>query len=281
MGPKQDQKVDGGGTAIQATGDVHVEHHYHGLPLSEVRELTELFLQRQLPALRAEAMKVMEENTQKFVELVAARLAVNEKVTQEAFSKPDAQVSFNEALKGSAEKGDQIDLDMLADMVIGRLEADAEPMLKLVYEDAIRVLPRLTGAQVAFLGYVAWMRYVTHVGITEIGALENFTTQAFAVVEDGLRLSVGSREYLVSLGLITINHVADADNSLPLLRDKYPFLPQTKDEIAQRMPAMLRFIDPWSELSTSMCFLSATGKLIGLLILQKAYGKFDLSKFIN
>ncbi|BBT16245.1 hypothetical protein WP8S17C03_22940 [Metapseudomonas otitidis] len=281
LGPKQDQQVQGDGTAIQATGDVHVEKHYHGLQVTEVRELTQLFLERQLPALRDEALRVMHENTQEFVELVVARLARTDKVTHEAFSKPDAQVCFNEALKGSAEKGEDIDLDMLADMVIGRLEAAGDPLLKLVYENSVRVFPRLTDNHIAFLAFNIWMHNVEQRNLRSMADLERFCTVIQPVVAKGLDLSEVSREYLGSLGLITQNLVASDDSGMALIRRKHSFVPENMDEISAQAPTLFSLMAIWRDKNYSTSFPNATGKLIGLLALQKVLGKFDMGIFIH
>ncbi|OWJ91099.1 hypothetical protein B6S59_25340 [Pseudomonas sp. A46] len=277
IGPKQSQDVQGEGTAIQAGRDVH----YHGLQVAEVRELTEIFLERQLPALRAEAVKAMRENAQELVEKIVTRLATNPNVSQEAFAKPDAQVCFNEALKAGAEKGDQIDMDMLADMVVGRLESDDDPLIKLIYEDAVKVLPRLTAAHVAFLGYLTWMRTVTHTNMQTLQQFEHISRGLVAAFSSGFELSLANKEYLVSVGVITINHVSDADNSFGSLREKYSCVPETKDQLAEQAPSLHRLIDVWGKGQFPMCHLNGTGKLIGLLALQRVFGKLNLSVWLN
>lgn len=281
IGPKQEQSLTGDGTAIQATGDVRIEKHYHGLQMSEVQELTALFLERQLPALRAEAVKAMHENTQEFLDHVVVRLAATRAVTQEAFAKPDAQICFNEALKASAEKGDQIDLEMLAEMVIGRLESDDNQLLKLIYEDTVKILPRLTGSHIEFLAYLVWMTRVRHTAFKIVSEIEALASRVLSLFSDGISISDVNKEYLVSLGVITINHVSDADNILGTLKRSYPFLADSKEALTVEAPALGALIDGWGKNNIPMCHLNSSGKLIGLLALQKIYGKLDLTIWIN
>ena len=281
IGPKQEQSLAGDGTAIQALGDVRIEKHYHGLQVSEVKELTALFLEKQLPALRAEAVQAMRENTQEFLEHVVARLAATRAVTQEAFARPDAQVCFNEALKASAEKGDQIDLEMLAEMVIGRLESDENQLLKLIYEDAVKILPRLTGPHIAFLAYLVWMTRVRHTAFKIVAEIEARASRVLSLCSDGISISDVNKEYLVSLGVITINHVSDADNIFGTMKSNYPFLADSREALAVEAPALGTLIDGWGKNSMPLCHLNGSGKLIGLLALQKIYGKLDLTIWIN
>ncbi|MCY1266030.1 hypothetical protein D9M68_325470 [compost metagenome] len=281
IGPKQDQANHGDGDAMQAGRDVIVEKHYHGLQLADVETVVQLFVERQLPVLREEAMAAMKLQTQEFLREFAARLAQPNTVSQEAFSKPDSQVCFQEALKGSAEKGDQMDLALLADMVIGRLESDNDPLIKLVYEDAVKILPRLTGAHVAFLAYLTWMRIVRHNSLKRTEELEPYAQSVHDMTKDAIGLSKANKEYLVSLGVITINHVTDADNSFGSMKNSYAFLPESKEQLAVEGPFLHALIEAWGAHELPLCHLNGTGKLIGLLALQKVYGKVNLKTWLN
>ncbi|MCY1522715.1 hypothetical protein D9M68_575800 [compost metagenome] len=281
IGPRQDLVLNGEGDAYQAARDVVVENHYHGLQLAEVETLVQLFVERQLPALREEALTVMKAQAQEFLREFAARLAQPNRVTQEAFAKPDSQVCFQEALKGSAEKGDQIDLALLAEMVIGRLESDNDPLIKLIYEDGVKVLPKLTGTHVAFLAYLMWMRSVRHTSLQNIVQLESNALRVLHLVGEAMGISTANKEYLVSLGVITINHVSDADHSFQNLKRAYEFLPATKEQLASEAPSLHALIDSWGKYDLPLCHLNGTGKLIGLLALQTVYGKVDLKIWLN
>lgn len=283
IGPRQEQELAGDGMAVQAARDVNVkfEQHYHGLQVADVEPLVQLFLEKHLPALREEATAVMRENAAEFLREFSSRLAATEKITQEAFAKPDSQVCFQEALKGSAEKGDQIDLALLADMVIGRLESDENPLLKLLYEDSVRVLPRLTGPHVAFLLYLVWMRNVRHVNFQSTAQLEQRAAIVGHVAKDGLAISDVNKEYLVSVGVLTVNHVTDADTMMGVMTANYPFLPKSREQLQVEAPALFALVEAWGKYSHPLCHLTGTGKLIGLLALQRIYGPLDMSIWIN
>ncbi|MCY1302118.1 hypothetical protein D9M70_517610 [compost metagenome] len=184
-------------------------------------------------------------------------------------------------MKGSAEKGDQIDLALLAEMVIGRLESDNDPLIKLIYEDGVKVLPKLTGTHVAFLAYLMWMRSVRHTSLQNIVQLESNALRVLHLVGEAMGISTANKEYLVSLGVITINHVSDADHSFQNLKRAYEFLPATKEQLASEAPSLHALIDSWGKYDLPLCHLNGTGKLIGLLALQTVYGKVDLKIWLN
>ena len=65
LGDKQEQSADTGSTAIQAGRDVH----YHGLSVTEVRDLCVLFLRNNFPELREEARRTAEKHVKSFRKL--------------------------------------------------------------------------------------------------------------------------------------------------------------------------------------------------------------------
>ncbi|MEA1605754.1 LPO_1073/Vpar_1526 family protein [Pseudomonas spirodelae] len=284
IGGEQNQDLNGDGMAVQAARDanVKVEKHYHGLQIAEVETLVQLFLERQLPALREEALLIMRQNADEFLRQFSAQLAKTDKVTHDAFAKPDSQICFQDALKASAEKGDQIDLSLLAEMVIGRLESDENPLLKLIYEDALRIQPRLTGPQIAFLIYHIWMRRIRHNQLVDTGQLESIAIKLFSIVKDGLAISEVNREYLASVGVITINHVSDADTIFGTFIESYPFLPKSREALQAEAPVLFSLIEAWGKHKHPLCHLNGSGKLIGLMGFQKVHSmKLDVTIWIN
>ena len=161
---RQEQNSADGSIAVQANGSVTITKY--GLDMAEVKELTEIFLDKHLPALRAEAEATARKHTKDFIDEFVKKLAEPNTVTPEAFAKPDSQACFSSALLSSAEKGDQIDLKLLASMVVARLGSDSDPLLKLVYEESISVIPRLTKQHIAFLTFVFFTKHISIINPT-------------------------------------------------------------------------------------------------------------------
>lgn len=182
---KQEQSAGAGAVAIQAAGDVNIR----GLQLAEVKELVEIFLERHLPALRAEAAAVAKANAGTFINEFVERLGRPNKATYEAFAKPDSQACLNVALNGSAEKGDQIDTSLLAETVLKRLETDDDPLMKLVCEESVRALTKIGRQHIAFLAFVQYSKHVRHTAFANLVQLEATAAAVLKVVEPGLRLS--------------------------------------------------------------------------------------------
>ncbi|MCC6208981.1 MAG: hypothetical protein IT488_12640 [Gammaproteobacteria bacterium] len=276
MSGKQGQSAIEGSLAIQAGGNVNI-----GLQLSEVKELVQIFLDRQLPALRAEAAAVAKSNAESFITEFVARLGKPNSATPEAFAKPDAQACFNTALNGSAEKGEQIDLGILADAVLRRLESDNDPLMKLVYEESVRALTKMNRQQIAFLAYVQYTKNVRHTAFTELNQLEQTVSLILNVVEPGLDLSEPSQEYLASIGALTINRVASANQLPGSLQQNYPFLPENLTDLSSSAPSLHRLVTAFEKVGAPMVFLTSVGKLIGMIALERALGKVNMSVWIH
>ena len=275
---RQDQSAADGSIAVQANGDVVINQQ--GLCLAEVKELTGIFLDKHLPALRAEAEATARRHTQEFMEEFVEILAKPNKVTAEAFAKPDSQACFSGALLSSAEKGDQIDLNLLASMVIGRLEADADPLMKLVYEEAINVIPKLTKQHIAFLTFVFFTKHISFANTPPPHIAEMYAARLLPLISPAFQLSEVNKEYLCSKGVLSINLVADAN----LLRGKFQQMiqgfPATDEELLATCPSLYSIFKNYDTDSVPTCFLTASGKLVALSAIQGLIGPLDLSIWI-
>lgn len=275
---RQEQTALDGSIAIQASGDVNFTKN--GLELAEVRELTEIFLERHLPALRAEAEATARKHTKEFMDEFVNKLAEPNKVTAEAFAKPDSQACFSAALLSSAEKGDQIDLKLLAAMVVRRLEKDSDPLMKLVYEEAISVTPRLTKQHIAFLTFVLFTKHISFNNNPTPAVAEKYASTLLPLMAPGFQLSTANKEYLCSKGLLSINLVADADTLLAKYQNMIAGFPVTDADLQAGYPSLHTIIKNYGSDIIPTCFLTASGKLIALSAIESIIGKLDMSVWI-
>ena len=275
---RQEQTALDGSIAIQASGDVNFTKN--GLELAEVRELTEIFLEKHLPALRAEAEATARKHTKEFMDEFVNKLAEPNKVTAEAFAKPDSQACFSAALLSSAEKGDQIDLKLLATMVVRRLEKDSDPLMKLVYEEAISVTPRLTKQHIAFLSFVLFTKHISFNNTPTPATVEKYASTLLPLMAPGFQLSTANKEYLCSKGLLSINLVADADTLLAKYQNMIAGFPITDTDLQTGHPSLHTIIKNYGSDIIPTCFLTASGKLIALSAIESIVGKLDMSVWI-
>lgn len=275
----QSQKATDGAIAMQAARDVIVSV---GPSVSEVRMLVDSFVQNHLPALQQAAKEEAQKNVEKFLTEFVSQLGATCRVTASEFAKPDAQNTFNEALRGCALKGDESDVALVSRVLIERLAAADKPLLKLVCESAIRVLPSLTKAQISYLAFIQYTKLVKHNGLTSTSSLEVTFQRILPRVEPGFRLSPANRQYLASSGVLTINPVADANLFPSNLRQSYPFLPATDDQLrAEGATAILRIMEEFAAVQAPTAFLTSTGQLVGMQHLAGVLGAVNMDIWIN
>lgn len=275
----QKQTASNGGQAIQAGGHVQIVT-YQGLSPVQIAELVDIFIEQKLPALRATAADVAKARTEEFLKQIAIRLEQPNKTSDEEFAQPDAQACLNTALYGAATKGSSIDLDLLLEAVIKRLESASDPLMKNLTESAVSSLARIGKEHIAFLAFVHYVKHISHQNI----GLEGFrlvSQLVMSVVQSGLTLSQGNREYLASLGLLTINPVSDAELFLGQLQQNYPFLPVDPAERDKAVPELRIFLASYSAMMVPTIHLTATGKLIALLALKKIFPNLDFAVWIS
>lgn len=281
MFEQKKQDVGDNSVAVQADRDAVIVTHNYGLSVGEVRELAQLFLEKNLPVLREEAAKVARENADKFLSHFALKLQEPNGANPAELAEPDVQAALSAAVIGSAKKGEKIDLDMLADLVVRRLETGGNSLLSLVAEEAIQVVPKLSAQHVAFLAYAQYIKHVRHTSFTEIEQLERVVSRVVPVVQQGLTISAPNREYLESVGVMTINRVSDANNIVSNFCSNYPFFPKDGVLPIEKFPNLKLLMDAYGELEVPMVSLNTVGKLIGLMALQRALGRIDMAIWIH
>jgi len=275
----QSQEATEGAVALQAARDVNVNV---GPSVTEVRMLVEVFVQAHLPALQQVAREEAQRNVDKFLSEFVGQLGNTNRVSAKEFAKPDAQSTFNEALRGCALKGEDADVALVSRVLIERLAAADKPLLKLVCEAAIRVLPTLTKSQIAYLALIQYTKSVKHNGLTSTQALEAIYQRILPLVEPGFRLSRANRQYLASAGLLTLNPVADANLFPQNLRQNYPFLPSTDDLLRSEGGAsILKVMEEYATVEAPTAFLTSTGQLVGMQHLASALGTVNMEIWIN
>lgn len=275
----QAQTTSEGSLGLQAGRDLNVNI---GPSVSEIRMLVDTFLQTNLPALREAAKIEAQKNIDKFLTEFVAQLGDSTRASAQEFAKPDAQNSFDEALRGCALKGEDADIELVSRILIERLSSASKPLLKLVCEEAIRVLPNLTRPQIAYLALIQYTKSVKHNGLITVSMLEDFHRRILPLVEPGFRLSPANRQYLASLGLLTINPVADANLLSQNLRTNYPFLPPTDEQIvAHGGQSIVKIIEEYGAVGAPTAFLTSTGQLIGMQHLVTGLGNVDMGIWIS
>jgi hypothetical protein len=116
---------------------------------------------------------------------------------------------------------------------------------------------------------------------TELNQLEQTASLVLKVVEAGIDLSEPNQEYLASVGALTINRVANANQLPESLQQNYPFLPKNLQGLSSTAPSLHQLVTAFEKVGAPMVFLTAVGKLIGMIVLERVLGKVNMAVWIH
>lgn len=277
LGDKQDQTVEGGSTAIQAGGDVH----YHGLSLSEVKELCALFLRNNFPQLREEARQTAEQHVRDFAEQLESRL-VNcaASIVLEKFREPDVQAAINDAVQASARKGAAANPILLSTLIAERVSKHSSAYKDIVISEAVNVIPKLTHPQISLLSFVHFIKSTTIVGLTSIAALEPYGKVALIFSSRGFNLSESQKHHIQYTGAYSINSVLGGDVYDALRTRSYSYFdvkdtPAFKSAISTQAPSFATLLNQFDKEQLFSCNLTSVGQAIAIANISNYLGKLD------
>lgn len=280
---KQDQEADNGSTAIQAGRDVH----YHGLTVSEVKEICVLFLRENFPQLREEARRTAEEHVKSFANLLENRLAKDAaSIVLDKFSEPDVQAAINDAVQASARKGQAANPDVLSTLISERVARKTNAYKDIVLSEAVQVVPRLTNAQIALLSFVHFVKSVAIQNLPNISGLEPFGHQALVFSSPGFGLSLSQWQHIQYAGAASINTLVGGDiyDALGKETYKYFILPEGtnfKEAVAHQAPSFAKLLNQFNTENLLRLELTSVGQAIAIANISNYLGKLDYTIWLK
>ena len=282
-GDKQEQSTTDGSTAIQAGRDVH----YHGLTVSEVRELCALFLRENFPQLREEARRTAEEHVKVFANTLENRL-VNDaaSIVLDKLRQPDVQASINDAVQASARKGSAANPLLLSTLISERVSRQTNDYKDIVLSEAVQVVPRLTHAQIALISFVHFVTSMAFQELPNAGALEPYSRKILPLATPGFGLSESKRQHIQYAGAASVNSLLGGDIYDGLAEGGYKYLApngvaEFKASIATQAPTFARLLDQFNSDRLFAVQLTSVGQAIALANLSNHIGKLDYTIWLN
>jgi hypothetical protein len=269
---------------VQIAGNATVNNY--GLALNEVRELTTLFMKENLPVLRAEALAAADENINAFLKGFEEKLA--QKFTQidpNKFRDPDIQSSLNDAVLAAAKKGDKANSDILADLLLERLNSNQDDFVSLVASEAIKIAPTLTRKQVLFLSHVLFQHNFKLTSATSLDQLEPLAAPILALVRPSFGISEPNKSHLQYSGCISIDRIV-GNSMVNILKNNYEFLKDTPDQtmvenLEQIYPSLNEFRMAYDKDNIAHIQLTSVGIIIGLTNISRIIGPLHYPNWIN
>jgi hypothetical protein len=282
LGDKQQQTTEGSSTAIQAGRDVTI----HGLSVSEVRELCVLFLRNNFPELREEARRTAEEHVRAFAATLENRL-VNDSasIVLEKFREPDVQAAINDAVQASARKGNGANPHILSTLISERVARQTNDFKDMVLSEAVQVVPRLTGPQIALLSFVHFARSVVVQRLPGIAALEPFGQTASRFSSPGFGLSEAQKQHLQYAGAASVNNILGGD-IFDIQSQEYKYFGITgaaafKEELGKHAPSYQRLLDQFTADNLFAINLTSVGQAIAIANISNHLGRLDYTIWLK
>jgi hypothetical protein len=171
---RQDQKVEVGGAAIQAGGDVVITH---GVSPDQMAQIM-IAMARQLSAFHDEALEKANARIDIFQQEILKRFAQPGKANPDAFRDPDFQYLLGDAQEAVARSGDAAVRDTLVDIIARRSLETTRNRLAITLNDAATKAANLTVNEFATLTLVYLIRYTIDHSIGSFAALCSYVTNS-------------------------------------------------------------------------------------------------------
>jgi hypothetical protein len=282
LGPKQEQTTESGATALQAGRDINI----HGLSVSEVRELCILFLRDNFPKLREEAKQIAEEQVRVFATNLEVRLANDAaSIALEKFREPDVQAAINDAVQASARRGAAANPNVLSTLISERVAKHTNDYKDMVLSEAVHVVPRLTGQQIALLSFVHSVRSMIYQGLPNISGLEQVGRVALTFSSSSFGLSDSQKQHLQYAGAASVNNILGGD-IFDIQRQEYKYLgfddpAAFKAAVAAEAPSYMRLLEQYTADNLFAINLTSVGQAIALANISNFIGKLDYTIWLK
>lgn len=283
LGDKQEQSAESGSIAIQAGRDVH----YHGLSVTEVRDLCVLFLRNNFPELREEARRTAEEHVKSFANSLEQKLANDAAfIVLEKFCEPDVQAAINDAVQASARKGAAANPAILSTLISERVSKSTNDYKDIVLSEAVQVVPRLTGAQVALISFVHFVTSVTIQGMPNVAALERYGQIALHFSSSGFGLSDSQKQHIQYAGAASVNNLLGGDIYDAYAKKSYAYLgfadgASFKTALTAQAPSFANLLDQFATDNLWAVQLTSVGQAIAIANISNFLGKLDYTIWLK
>jgi hypothetical protein len=254
--------------------------------VTEVRELCLLFLRDNFPQLQAEAKRTAEEHVRAFATTLENRL-VNDaaSIVLEKFRDPDVQATINDAVQANARKGTGANPNILSTLISERVARQTNEFKDIVLSEAVHVVPRLTGQQIALLSFVHFMRSVVVQGLAGIAALEPYGQVALRFSTPGFGLSESQKQHLQYAGAASVNNILGGD-IFDIQCQEYKYFgivePATfKDELSKSAPSYLRLLEQFKADNLFAINLTSVGQAIAIANISNHLGRMDYTIWLK
>ncbi|MFT8710104.1 MAG: LPO_1073/Vpar_1526 family protein [Sporolactobacillus sp.] len=273
-------------TNIQTRDNAQIHQTINqGLSYSDVRTMIMDVFKANFYDLGENAAEVAKARAEELVNDFLSKLQQHPETILENTKDPDLRYAIFEAQEGFARRGEKETADMLVDILIKRTLASEKPLLKLVLDEAIKVIPKLTVRQMDILSLIFAIRYINYSApVPPFANYYNFVLRPF-VHDFGIPISNAFYQHLQYAGCISIS--IGSSKFLPNIKGKFGDIQSVPEPIfIERLyafPGIENIHKGWDQTSVCHSTLTSVGIAIAYSNLQRLLGQFDadLSIWIN
>lgn len=168
---QQPVHLGSGDQIVTQTGDVNIEI----TSIDETGKLFQLLFERNFPKLRAEAERAARESVEDYCKtfMNSAKQKLDaDKI--EKLSDPDVQAVLTESIMEAGRKNDKELHEHLSRLMIERIQVDDNDLKRIVYNEAIKTIGKLTINQLKIITTCLLLRYITDNNLTSLEAFEEY-----------------------------------------------------------------------------------------------------------
>ncbi len=197
-----------------------------GLTYGEVREIALDVFRANFLTLKAEAAEVASERAQFILENLLDKVK-DKLVRLEAMREPGMQAALYLAQKGYALSGDENVAELLIDLLVKRIDEDEPSLERIVLDESLKVVPKLTKEQLNLLTTVFLIAYSRQGGVRTWESFQEFLDVKLKSFVDGLSVADSSFQHLDYCGCGALSFIdirVDTRELLRYFRQSYPHL---------------------------------------------------------
>lgn len=280
-----EQSVNRSENVLQVAGNVEVNNRY-GLSVSEVRELTQIFMRENFPVLRAEAVAAAQINVDAFLRQFEEKLAQHiGKIDPNKFKDPDVQSSLNDAVMEAGKKGARSNSELLAELVTERVSTGNSDYVSLVISEAIKVVSKLTPEQIGFLTLALFLTSTKVADAKSLDALIPLATIVLQASQNSFGLSESKKSHLEFAGCAKVIQFM-SNSAYVIWKSNYEFLKDVPDDelkrmIEQKYPVLDQLAQAFDQNQMGQITLTSVGKAIALADLAKRFPGIAYGNWLN
>jgi len=285
MAMKNNQESGDNSTNLQAGGDI-VINNTKAVALYSVEEVAKQLLNSVFGELPTNTKGLIENNQKSYFQALSEKIGTIIKQNEELegiINSPDFQYISKKAAI-SASRSSSIELHKnLSTLIVQRINNDNEDLKRIVYDEAISTINKLTNDQLKILTLCFLIKRTKLNGITNIAQFNNYLESRIKPFID-FKGTTAEFEHLVYTGCASINSILVHDLA-GLFKENYPEVftdKNTPEKILSENETAIKLMSVWKDTQIQNMNLTSVGIVIASTYYEQMTGdRINIDIWIN